>query len=245
MLKLIESSAWPPVGPISIFERPQQMHAYVIGADPAEGLEHGDAAAACVLDIESGLLVATFHDRCDPDLFGEQLYNIGRYYNNALIGVEVNNHGHVTVLSLRKLGYPRIFRRRTIGQISEKYAPQYGWLTNKTSKPKMIDDLGAALRDGSIDVRCEYTLAELRTYIRDYGPGGSVKMHGSPHDDRTMSLAIAVQMIPYMRIPEEETESSDYGTWNYYFRQAAEADASQPDVKPLGIHNVRGTRLRV
>lgn len=239
MLKLIESTAWPPQGPISIFQHPLQSHQYVIGADPAEGLEHGDAAAACVLDIETGMLVATFHDHCDPDLFGEQLYNLGRYYNNALIGVEVNNHGHVTILALRKLGYPRLFRRRTIGQISEKFAPQFGWLTNKVSKPKMIDELGAAIRDQSIDIRCEYTLAELRTYVREYAPGGGVKTHGSPHDDRVMSLAIAVQMIPYTRIYVEEEKPSDVGTWNYYYRQAAEADRTPTDVKPLGWQNTR------
>jgi len=239
MLKLIESTAWPPQGPVRIFQEPLRDHAYVIGADPAEGLEHGDAAAACVIDIETGLLVATFHDHCDPDLFGEQLNNLGRYYNNALIGVEINNHGHVTVLTLRKLGYPRIFRRRTIGQISDKHAPQYGWLTNKLSKPKMIDDLGAAIRDRSIDIRCEYTLAELRTYIREYGPGGTVKTHGSPHDDRTMSLAIAWQMVPYHRIFVEEEKPSDVGTWNYYYRQATEASQAQSDVKPLGFYNTR------
>lgn len=241
-MKLVESTAWPPVGPVSIFQNPMQMHAYVIGADPAEGLEHGDAAAASVVDIDTGLLVATFHDHCDPDLFGEQLYNLGRFYNDALIGVEINNHGHVTVLSLRKLGYPRIFRRRTIGQTSEKFAPQYGWLTNKLSKPKMIDDLGAAIRDKSIDIRCEFTLAELRTYIREYGPGGSVKMHGSPHDDRVMATAIAWQMIPYTRVPEVAEETNDFGTWNYYFRQASEPNLDDAEVKPLGMHNVRTPR---
>lgn len=241
-LRLLESTAWPPQGPISIFQEPLQSHVYVIGADPAEGLEHGDAAAACVLDVESGMLVATFHDTCDPDLFGEQLCNLGRYYNNALIGVEINNHGHTTIASLRRAGYPKIFRRRTIGQVSEKYTPQFGWLTNKASKPKMIDGLGAAIRDGSLDIRCEYTIAELRTYIREYGPSGSVKTHGSPHDDRVMSLAIAVQMIPYTYVPEESDEPSDYGTFDYYLRLAQESEVSQSDVQPLGLKNVRTVR---
>lgn len=239
MLKLLESTAWPPQGPVSIFQEPLISRTYVIGADPAEGLEHGDAAAACVLDIESGLLVATFHDQCDPDLFGDQLANLGRYYNNALIGVEVNNHGHTTIASLRRLGYPKIFRRRTIGQVSEKYTPQYGWLTNKASKPKMIDGLAAAIRDGSIDIRCEYTIAELRTYIREYGPSGSVKTHGSPHDDRVMSLAIAVQMIPYTYVPEEERVVDDYGTFDFYLRQAHSSETQPREVTPLGSKNLR------
>jgi hypothetical protein len=35
------------------------------------------------------------------------------------------------------------------------------------------------------------TIAELRTFIREQNG----KMHGSPHDDRVMSLAIANQML--------------------------------------------------
>lgn len=238
-LKLVESTAWPPMGPVHIWQEPLQSHVYVIGADTAEGLEHGDAAAAAVLDVHSGLLVATFHGTYEPDPFGEELFQLGNYYNKALMGVEANNHGHTTIATLRRLGYPKIFRRRTFGQVSERYAPQFGWLTNKQTKPKMIDDLGAAIRDGTIDVRDEYTLAELRTYIREYTSGGGVKMHGSPHDDRVMALALAVQMIPYTFIPQDEETQSDFGTFDYFLRIASESDAKPTDVKPLGWQATR------
>lgn len=215
-------------------------HVYVIGADTAEGLEHGDSAAAAVIDVENGLLVATFHAQIEPYPFGEQLAQLGRFYNSALVGVEANNHGHTTIAALRKIGYPKIFRRRTIGQVSEKFAPQYGWLTNKASKPKLIDDLNNAITQGAIDIRCEHTIAELRTYIREFTTGGGVKMHGSPHDDRVMATAIAWQMVPYTFIPQEEEQPSDVGTFDYYVRLANEANP-QDEREPIGYHNVRRT----
>jgi len=42
------------------------------------------------------------------------------------------------------------------------------------------------------------TIAELRTFVRE----SNGKMHGSPHDDRVMSLAITNQMLKYVWLPE-------------------------------------------
>lgn len=243
MIRLVESTAWPPQGPVNIFQEPLPNHVYVIGADPAEGLEHGDAAAASVIDADTGLLVATYWAKIDPDLFGQDLAVLGRFYNTALIAVEINNHGHVTVLTLRKLGYPRLFRRRTIGNVTEGFTPQFGWHTNKVSKPKMIEGLGAAIRDRSIDIRCSKTLAELRTYIREYTQAGTVRMHGSPYDDRTMSLAIAWQMVDYVHVeyPQEEKKQKWDGDW--WVKQTLEANSPSNDVKPLGWQSTTDRRL--
>jgi len=238
--RLIESTAWPPEGPLSVWQEPLRGHGYVIGADVAEGLEHGDYSCGQVLDVETGLLVASWHDHADPDLFGDALAQLGWWYNTALIGVEINNHGHVTVTSLRKMAYPRIFRRRVVGQVTEGFAPQFGWHTNKVSKPKMIEGLNSALRDGSIDVRDEYTLAELRTYVREYTQAGSVKTHGSPHDDRVMALAIAVQMLDFTHVEHEEERKDDRWTLDWWLRQAQLNPEDNPEtVKPIGSHNVR------
>ncbi len=240
MLKLSESTAWPPEGPIKMFQEPLPKHAYVIGADVAEGLEHGDFSCGQVLDIETGFLVCSWHDKTDPDLFGEALYDLGRFYNTALIGVEINSIGHTTITSLRKRNYPRLFRRRVVGQITQGMAPQYGWHTNHVSKGIMIADLGAALREGAIDIRDEHTLAELRTYIREYTAAGAVKTHGSPHDDRVMALAIAVQMLNFAHVDVEEEKVDDTGTFDWWMRQIEQNPVDQSNVIPVGHYNTKG-----
>lgn len=236
-LKLSESTAWPPDGPVKMFQEPLAKHAYVIGADVAEGLEHGDFSCGQVLDVETGFLVCSWHDKTDADLFGDQLYDLGRFYNTALIGVEINSIGHTTITQLRKRGYPRLFRRRVLGQITEGYAPQYGWHTNHVSKGIMIEGLNTAIRDRAIDIRDEHTLAELRTYVREYSTAGNVKTHGSPHDDRVMALAIAVQMLEYAHVEVEEEKFDDTGTFDWWVRQAESSPTLEVPV--LGQYSTR------
>lgn len=236
MVRFVESDRWPQEGPVSIWEEPQWGHAYVIGADVAEGLEHGDFSDASVLDVDGGLLVAKWHGHIDVDLFGEELNLLGRWYNNALIGVESNAMGIATVAALRRKQYPRLFRRRVVGQVSEKFTPQWGWHTNKATKAKMIPELAKALRDRAIDIRDEYTLAELRTYIRDE----KAQMHGSPHDDRVMSLAIAVQMLDYAHVPEFEPPQRDSRyTFDWWVKKARETDSTSEGPRPIGYHQRR------
>jgi hypothetical protein len=67
-----------------------------------------------------------------------------------------------------------------------------------------IDELNAAIRDESISLYDGKTIGELRTFVRE----ANGKMHGSPHDDRVMSLAITNQMLKYAWLPEYRHDPS-------------------------------------
>lgn len=222
-------------GPVQIWEFPDPNHRYVIGADVAEGLEHGDYSDASVLDVNNGELVAKWHGHIPPREFGHELATLGRYYNLALIGCESNNHGVSTIDALREVHYPRIFRKRTIGEISKKTTIKWGWSTNRVSKPLMIDALDEALREGSITIWDRHTLAELRTYVRDE----KGHLHGSPHDDRVISLAISVQMLGFVNSNEaDEFEQKDTRWTVDWWRRQGDRQ-HDPEVKPIGFHNRR------
>jgi len=201
-------------GPLSVWALPQFGAVYAIGADVAEGLARGDYSTAHVIDAKSGLVVAHWHGHVDPDRFGEDiLYSLGFFYNEALIGVESNNHGLTTLTSLNKSNYSNLYRQRRLTQRHADSTEILGWRTTTLSKPLAIDELNANLRDGVLDLRCEYTIAELKTFVRD--DNGS--MHGSPHDDRVMSLAIANQMLKYVWLPEYKPKTdTPFGTLNYF-----------------------------
>jgi len=201
-------------GPLSIWQLPQYGCVYAIGADVSEGLARGDYSSAHVLDAKSGLVVAHWHGHIDPDKFGEDiLYAMGFFYNEALIGVESNNHGLTTLTALNRANYTNLFRQRRMNLRHPDATEILGWRTTSLTKPLAIDELSAAMRDGIIDLKCEYTLAELKTFIRD--DNGST--HGSPHDDRVMSLAIANQMLRYVWLPEYRPKTdAPFGTLNYF-----------------------------
>ena len=201
-------------GPLSIWALPQAGARYVVGADVAEGLARGDYSAAHVIDAKSGLVVAHWHGHVDPDKFGEEvLYSLGFFYNEALIGVESNNHGLTTLTSLNKANYINIYRQRQLNIRNAEPTEKLGWRTTTLSKPLAIDELNANLRDGALELKCEYTIAELKTFVRD--DNGST--HGSPHDDRVMSLAIANQMLKYVWLPEYSPKTdAPWGTLDYF-----------------------------
>lgn len=195
-------------GPFTVWEAPNEKErwAYVVGADIAEGLEHGDASVAWVLCVNTGRPVACWHGRVDPDVFGEQILPaIGWFYRSALIVPEVNNHGLTVLKALQRVKYRNLYKRRTFTKRVDRPLESMGWLTTHTSKPLIIDGLAAWLREVD-NVPHKQTLNELRTFTR--GPTG--RMSGSPHDDCVMALAIAVQGLRYARVehPRGDVDAS-------------------------------------
>ena len=221
-------------GPLSIWGLPQHGATYCIGADVAEGLARGDYSAAHVIDAKSGVVVAEWHGHVDPDKFGEEiLLPLGYFYNIALIGVESNNHGLTTLTALNKLKYPNIYRQRRLNQRHAEASETLGWRTTTLSKPLAIDELNASLRDGEIDLRCEFTIAELKTFVRD--DNGST--HGSPHDDRVMSLAIARQMLKFVWLAEYKvSDDKPWGTLDWWSTKIPKA-VPERDRFYIGEHN--------
>jgi hypothetical protein len=108
-----------------------------------------------------------------------------------------------------------------------------GWRTTSASKPLAIDELAGAIRNGDLYIPCERTLAELRTFVRE----SSGKMHGSPHDDRVMSLAIANQMLHYVWQPEYQVSLSPPKFSLAWFDQFKHDTG--PERTAIGSFNVR------
>lgn len=182
-------------GPLKIWHWPTASGRYAIGADVAEGMEHGDFSSAHVIDARHGVVVATWHGRIDTDLFGtEVLAPLGWFYNQALLGVESNNHGLTTLKALQRSRYHPLYMQRSPRYKAAVPTDILGWRTTAITKPLAIDELNGALRDGSLVVFEKETIAELRTFVRD----DKNRMSGSPFDDRTMSLTIAWQMVKHV-----------------------------------------------
>jgi Terminase large subunit, T4likevirus-type, N-terminal len=188
-------------GPLLVWSLPYPEGRYVVGADVAEGMEHGDFTSAHVINARNGEVVAHWHGRIDPDLFGSDvLAPLGRWYGDALIGVENNNHGLTTLSALRRLRYHPMYMQRSPRYKRSVPTEIMGYRTSQVTKPIMMDELNQALRDGSLKLWHDETVAELRTFVRN----DANKMQGSPFDDRTISLAIANQMLHHVWLREYE-----------------------------------------
>lgn len=182
--------------PLKIWEKPKPYKEYVIGADVAEGLKGGDFSVATVVDVSTMAVVARWRGHCDPDKFGEILGALGTYYNYALIGVEVNNHGLTTVQKLRDTFYTNLYKRdRGYDEEWETPTVNLGWKTDMRTKRLMIDDLIKLVRERVIKDKDIVFINEAFSYVRD--ERGRMNAEEGSHDDVVMSTAIAYQLFPW------------------------------------------------
>lgn len=205
-----------------LYRPPTPGMRYLIGADPAEGLAHGDRSCAVVLELDDlgrGSEAAHLCGPFEPELFALQLDCLATAYG-ALLGVERNNHGHAVLVKLRQMIAERVGRhesQRYMLYAAEGLPEQaqvmegekvgigrLGWHTNVATKPTMISELASALRTELATFHTPAMLAELQAYQRnDDGTTGAPKGKDARergHDDRVVALAIAWQMRKPFRV---------------------------------------------
>lgn len=183
-------------GYISIVEGPyvekkggtKMVKPYVIGADTAgTGLDYFTAK---VLDNTTGRCVATLHkQRIDEDLFAKQIYCLGKYYNDALVGVETNYSRH-PVRVLRELGYSNLYVAKKIGTAMDTPENYYGFVTSSITRPIIISNLVSVMREDITLETDRQTLKEMTTFIKRADGRRAAAADGT-HDDLVMASAIA------------------------------------------------------
>lgn len=177
------------------YAKPSPRKTYVIGADIAQGLEHGDWTVAYVMEADTGDIIGVWRGKPEPDEFARVLAGLGFMHNYALLVPEVNNHGRTTVDHLKQHKYGRVYRRRTkLKRGGDSPTETIGWLTTHGNKHDICLELAVWLR--THNVPHEATIAELKTF-RAEQKGERVKLQGSPHDDCVMALAITVEGRKY------------------------------------------------
>jgi len=177
-------------GNLKIFERPRPEKSYSLGADVAEGLATGDSSTAFIIDTEMNH-VASYCGKIHPDLFGEMLCRLGDWYNSALLTVEINNHGILTLDRIKRRNYPNVFTR-TVEEIrGEEIQKRIGWQTTAKTKMKMLDEFVAQYRDGELKINDVDLLKEMAGLVVE--DGGDVVLNGK---DRIVAACLAIQGLP-------------------------------------------------
>ena len=162
---------------------------YVIGADVAMGVRNGDWSVAQVLDSKKRQ-VATWRGQVHPDYFAEVLKALGEYYNEAFIIVENNSHGILTCTRLGKdFAYPNFYTEVQIDKLTDRETVKLGFTTTSKTKPLIIDQLRASVREEEIELNDKTTIREMMTYI--VTESGAMEAEPSCFDDCVMSLALA------------------------------------------------------
>ena len=192
-------------GELSTYRKHQEGEQYIIGADCSMGVRGGDYSVAQVLDSKKRQ-VAIWRGHVHPDYFAKVLYALGTYYNEAFICVENNSHGILTCTRLGKdMAYPNFYTETQIDKLTDRETTKLGFTTTSKTKPLIIDQLRAAMREGEIEVNDKVTLREMMTYI--VTESGAMQAEAGCYDDCVMALAFANHVHEGAWLPIESTDS--------------------------------------
>lgn len=175
-------------GYIKIYQVPNvpKMTKYCIGGDTAG--EGSDYFTAHVLDARTGEQVATLKQQFDADQYTKQMYCLGKYYKDALIGIEAN-FDSFPLMELQRLGYDNQYVREAIDTYTGKTEKRFGFKTTSLTRPTIISRLIEIVREHTNTINDKDTLEELLTIVRN--EKGRIEAPEGGHDDQMMGLAIS------------------------------------------------------
>ncbi|MBQ8248266.1 MAG: hypothetical protein IJY93_00070 [Clostridia bacterium] len=175
-------------GYIQIYALPKQPEVtkYCIGGDTAG--EGSDFFTAHVLDAKTGRQVAVMKHQFDPHEYTRQMYCLGKYYEDALIGIEANFDTY-PIEELQRLGYTRQYVREVPDTYTGKIEQRFGFKTTLLTRPNIISNLVAIVAEHCDLINDRDTLSELLTIVKN--EKGRIEAPEGGHDDQMMGLAIA------------------------------------------------------
>jgi phage terminase large subunit len=187
-------------GYINIYQLPNtpEVTKYCIGGDTAG--DGSDFFTAHVLDARTGKQVATMKHQFDADLYTRQMYCLGTYYKQALIGIEANFDSY-PIRELQRIGYMNQFVREAMDTYTGKKEKRFGFKTTSLTRPTIISRLIAIVREEVDSINDRDTLEELLTIVRN--EKGRIEAPEGGHDDQMMGLAIAHEVREQVVFTEE------------------------------------------
>lgn len=184
--------------PAKIWKMPESGVLYSCGADPAGGNgRENDYSVGAMWRVDRSFgkdeLVAVFRSNTiHPTDFAVALNYFGRWYNNALMSVEVNRFDTVATWVRMQCNYPNLYRWKhmdSINILSNKLC----WETNYKSKPRLIHNMQRFLQQKLVKIYSRNFLEEMKTFRSDFYDeligAGATKNN---HDDELMAAMIGL-----------------------------------------------------
>lgn len=193
------------LGEIKIFKKPESNRPYVLGGDTAG--EGSDFFTALVIDNITGEHVATLKMQCEELEYVKQVYCLGKYYNNALIGLE-NNYSTYPTNKLAELKYPKLYIREKEDISVEQYEQKYGFKTTPITRPLILAMLQEIVAEEIEKINDIEILQEMLTFIKN--KVGRPEAEQGYHDDLVMGLAITYYIRTQQSTKLKETVQKEH-----------------------------------
>lgn len=184
-----------PNGFIKIYKDVEERHPYVLGGDTAG--DGSDNFTGQVLNNITGKQVAVLKQKFDEIEYTRQMYCLGMYYNEALIGTETNFSTYPMV-KLAEMNYPNLYiRDKSPDDYRNKLETKIGVNTNKATRPHMLAILQTVVSEEIENIQDKETLEEMLSFI--VNEKGKAEAQEGGHDDLVMGAAIAYYIRPQQK----------------------------------------------
>lgn len=208
-------------GYIRLYVLPNMLNftKFCIGGDTAG--DGSDSFTAHVLDARTGQQVAVMRNQFNADQYAKQIFCLGKYYRDALIGIEANFDSY-PLMELQRLGYENQYVREAQDTYTGKTEKRFGFKTTSLTRPTIISRLVEIVREHCDTINDKETMEELLTIVRN--EKGRIEAPQGEHDDHMMGLAIAhqireqvsfentpIEIDPQRHFHSQERQHSDYG----------------------------------
>jgi hypothetical protein len=177
-------------GHLELWKTPSFEDRFIIGADVALGVGQ-DYSTAVVMDREREVCAVFRDNYIDPSVFGDILFYLGRYFNNALLAVESNSLGIATLNRLKQMNYVNLYYQTKAANLQKDEGTKPGFRTTVSTKPMIIGNLKRAVEEHDLGIWSDTIIRELRTYVA--AENGSTNALAGNYDDTVMALAIAFE----------------------------------------------------
>ena len=186
---------------------------YVVIFDPQKGLsEAADWGVITVFDrfpmIYGGVpeIVAQWRGRIDKDIAIWIAVQIAEFYNTALLVVESNTYDSdfkeddsEFIFDTLSDYYWNLYSRTPADKIKDGIPVKYGFNTNRSTKPMLIGNYVAILREKGYIERCGEALDEARVY--EQKKNGSYGAKQGKHDDILLTRMLGCYICYQLPVP--------------------------------------------
>ena len=194
---------------------------YIVTVDVGGTGSKADYSCIVVADriamLEGGVpeIAACWHGHIEHDKLAWKAVEIARAYGNALLVIESNTletegtEGNNFEYILNEISgkYSNLYCRTSQLEIKQGRPRRWGFHTNSSTKPMVINFLVKALRDGLYIERCLQTTHELDLYEFKENGKEMGAIEGN-HDDRVMATAILVWTCYNHPLPSRPANSN-------------------------------------
>ncbi len=212
-------------GKLLVFEWPEEGAEYGFGVDTADGIGLDNTALE---GMRKGDLNRNHSQVCEfasnyinaldfaPIVHATALFYQGNSHRQPKIAIETGLNGELTQLELRKYGWANfhLWIRYDRKRINPKDASRVGFVTNRWSRPMVLDLILQALRNGDLDVNSREFVKEMQSLHRDENVQ-MARASAGHNDDRFMAMGIIFLSMQILELTGKQKNIS-------YLRQQRE-----------------------